>query len=73
MELLLTTPFEFELYSQGPKSLIAHSIFYGFFSGACRCIFIHRSASHTEAHRDPGLSLMITALSSLATKVEEMG
>jgi len=39
---------------QGPKSLIAHSIFYGFFSGAW-------------------LSLMITALSSLATKVEEMG
>jgi len=38
---------------QGPKSLIAHSIFYGFFSGAW-------------------LSLMITALSSLATKLEEM-
>jgi len=38
----------------GPKSLIAHSIFYGFFSGAW-------------------LSLMVTALSSLATKVEEMG
>jgi len=39
---------------QGPKSLVAHSIFYGFFAGAW-------------------LSLMITALSSLATKVEEMG
>jgi MFS family permease len=39
---------------QGPKSLVAHSIFYGFFSGAW-------------------LSLMVTALSSLATKVEEMG
>jgi len=38
----------------GPKSLVAHSIFYGFFAGAW-------------------LSLMITALSSLATKVEEMG
>jgi len=38
---------------QGPKSLVAHSIFYGFFSGAW-------------------LSLMVTALSSLATKVEEM-
>jgi len=39
---------------QGPKSLIVHSIFYGFFSGAW-------------------LSLMVTALSSLATTVEEMG
>jgi len=39
---------------QGPKSLIAHSIFYGFFSGAW-------------------LSLLVTALSSLATKMEEMG
>jgi len=39
---------------QGPKSLVAHSIFYGFFSGAW-------------------LSLMVTALSSLATKLEEMG
>jgi len=38
----------------GPKSLIAHSIFYGFFSGAW-------------------LSLLVTALSSLATSVEEMG
>lgn len=66
-------PLWFELYSQGPKSLVAHSIFYGFFSGACRCIFIHKSASYTEAHRDSGLSLMITALSSLATKEEEMG
>jgi len=37
----------------GPKSLIAHSIFYGFFSGAW-------------------ISLMVTALSSLATKLEEM-
>jgi len=37
----------------GPKSLIAHSIFYGFFSGAW-------------------VSLMVTALSSLATKLEEM-
>lgn len=39
---------------QGPKSLIALSIFYGFFGGAW-------------------LSLMITALSSLATKMEEIG
>jgi len=39
---------------QGPKSLVAHSIFYGFFSGAW-------------------LSLLVTALSSLATKTEEMG
>jgi MFS family permease len=39
---------------QGPKSLVAQSIFYGFFSGAW-------------------LSLMVTALSSLATKGEEMG
>jgi len=37
----------------GPKTLIAHSVFYGFFSGAW-------------------LSLMVTALSSLATKMEEM-
>jgi len=37
----------------GPKSLIAHAIFYGFFSGAW-------------------LSLMVTALSSLATSVAEM-
>ena len=36
-------------------------------------LFIHSSASCTEAHRDSGLSLMITALSSLATKLEEMG
>jgi MFS family permease len=39
---------------QGPKSLVAHSIFYGFFSGAW-------------------LSLMITALSSLSPKAEEVG
>jgi MFS family permease len=38
----------------GPKSLIAHSIFYGFFSGAW-------------------LSLMVTALSSLANSMEEVG
>ena len=67
-----STDHTFELYSRGPKSLIAHSIFYGFFSGACRCIFVHKSA-YTEAHHDSGLSLMITALSSLATKLEEMG
>ncbi|KAF8816465.1 MFS general substrate transporter [Phlegmacium glaucopus] len=39
---------------QGPKTLIAHSIFYGFFSGSW-------------------LSLMVTALSSLAISTEEMG
>jgi len=39
---------------QGPKSLVVHSMFYGFFSGAW-------------------LSLMVTALGSLAASTEEMG
>ena len=52
--------------SQGPKSFVAYSIFYGFFSGACRYIST-RICSLCWAHCDPGLSLMITGFSSLAT------
>jgi len=63
---------QFLLYSQGIKSLVFVSMLYGIFSGACRyrlldiCLFYHFLF-------DTGLSLLVTALSTLASRMSETG
>lgn len=74
--LLLTTPPLLNLYciivkARNRWSHIRSSM--ASFLGRVGAFFIHKSASYAEAQHDSGLSLMVTALSSLATKLEEMG